>query len=403
MDPVMYPSPRVSQLDAHILDAELSSLLKQNLMSIFQFHNNKWWTYDQHPELWDLILNVILFRLTVWKTGSSYGLSLQNLKLVNFRNGKLIGYKKRTLLLGFIVGDYLFTKFQTYLYATEADENGNFSLFLKLKRVLLHHRDHILSQINNGLRLANLVNFTLFLVSGRYPSLVHRILGISFTPIVTDLLRFNGDNVNFEFQNRQLVWNVMTEFLVFILPLLQLKKLRHMSKLLLLPYKQEEVTMSPYSSLPPSQCAICHDKKDKAVMSGEKKLASLPCMVTNPYVTNCGHIFCYICLAESFNSINTSDGNDKCLRCGEKMEWFKQYEDVDTDAVMVEYEEDDEEDDEAEDAESVHGDDNDNSDSSDNTSDSDSEASDILNDVDEYEPELDANFEYEDEDESFEL
>lgn len=65
----------------------------------------------------------------------------------------------------------------------------------------------------------------LFLVNGKYPSLIHRALRITMTPIASDLLRFNGSNVNFEFQNRQLVWNVMTEFLVFLLPLLQLNKL----------------------------------------------------------------------------------------------------------------------------------------------------------------------------------
>lgn len=357
MLPISYPSPRVSQLDAYILDSELFTLLKQDLVSVFHLHNNRWWTYDQHSELWDLILNLVIFKITTWKNGSSYGLSLQNLKLVNFRNGKKIGYTKRSLLLAIIIGDYLFNKFQSYLYSTSDTESRNnnddefdirrpLDVLRSFKSYVIRNKDLILSKINNSLRVLNLLNFTLFLVSGRYPSLIHRVLGISLTPIVTDLLRFNGDSVNYEFQNRQLVWNVMTEFLVFILPLLQLKKLRQMSKKLLNPYKKTQETgdfVSPFATLPTSQCPICHYKKDRAVMAGEKKMNSVSCMVTNPYVTNCGHIYCYVCIASAFNAMETSEDYEKCLRCGDKFEWFKKYGeeegDVDQDAIMVEYEE----------------------------------------------------------------
>lgn len=336
-----YPSPRVAQLDAYILDSELVTLLKQSFSSIFQHHNNKQWAYDQHPELWDLALNVIVFKLTTWKSGSSYGMSLQNLKLSNSRTGKTIGYTRRMILLGFIIGDYLYSKLESYLYA--AEDTPSFSLLQRIRSFIVRHKDIILLKVTNSLRILNLINFTLFLLNGKYPSLIHRVAGISITPIVTDLLRFNGDNVNFEFQNRQLVWNVMTEFLVFILPLLQLKKLRHMSKKLLLPYKKDVVEKNPYSTLPLAQCAICRAKRDGAVAAGEKKMASLPCTVTNAYITNCGHIYCYICIASAFSAFETSDGSDKCLRCNEKLEWFKKYEDVDTDAIMVEYEEVEEE------------------------------------------------------------
>lgn len=342
MIPISYPSPRVSQLDAYILDSELLSLLKQNLTSIFNLHTNQWWTYDSHPELWDLILNVIIFRLTTWKNGSSYGLSLQNLKLVNFRNGKKIGFTKRSLLLGFIIGDYLFSKFQSYLYSHDQSESSNFTIINSIKQFILRHKDFILTKVNNSLKILNLINFLLFLISGRYPSLLHRVLGISLTPIVSDLLKFNGDNVNFEFQNRQLVWNVMTEFLVFILPLLQLKKLRKMSQKLLLPYKKDQTQQAPLSNLPVSQCAVCFYNKERALLAGEKKVGSVSTNITNPHITNCGHIYCYVCTAFMFNAADSFDGYDGCLRCGEKLQWFKKYGedgDIDEDAILVEYEE----------------------------------------------------------------
>ncbi|EDK41000.2 hypothetical protein PGUG_05098 [Meyerozyma guilliermondii ATCC 6260] len=351
-----YPSPRVSQLDADILDSELVSLLKQQLSSISHLHRG-WWTYESQPELWSLLLNLVVFRLTVWKKGTSYGLGLQNLQLSNFKNGKIIGYSKRTALLAVIIGDYLFTKFQSYLYSVdEADvadaEKSSFALFGTVKRLILTNRTKILTSVSSSLRVLNLVNFTLFLISGRYSTLIHRVLGISLTPVVSDLLKFNGSNVNFEFQNRQLVWNTMTEFLVFILPLLQLKKLRRMSSKMLLPYRKkakksqdEETFSSAYSNLPISQCAICHNNSEKRARSLGKTPSSLSSFpITNPHVTNCGHIYCYICIATKFNAIENNDGDEEgCLRCGLKLTWFEEYGskagDVDEDAIMVMYEE----------------------------------------------------------------
>lgn len=349
MIPISYPAPRVSQLDATILDGELVSLLSQQLSSVFQLQSSRWWSYNQHPELWDLLLDLLVFRLTVWKSGSSYGLSLQNLKLTDFKSGNKIGYSKRSLLLAFIIGKYLFKKVESYLYSLERPPRRDSKATIdSIKQFFFRNRLNILSKINNSIKLLNLVNFTLFLISGRFPSLLHRVLGISLTPVISDLLKFNGDNVNFEFQNRQLVWNVMTEFLVFILPLLRLRKLQRMTQKLLSPHKKGANSfdqssgltpvVTPFSHLPISQCAICHLNNQKS----DRKSDSL-CLVTNPYVTNCGHIFCYVCLATKFNAKDNGDENsERCLRCGIKLQWFEEYgtneNDIDNDAIIVDYE-----------------------------------------------------------------
>lgn len=341
MIPISYPSPRVSQLDAHILDSELISLLKEQLTGVFHLHNSKWWTFHQHPELYTLMLNLLVFKLTVWKTGSSYGLALQNLKLTA-KNGNKIGIPVRGLLLATIIGKYLFDKLQSYLYSLEDESQASQSAF---KKLIMKHKTVLLTKVSNAVKLLSLANFTLFLVNGKYPSLTHRVLGISLTPIVTDLLKFNGDKVNFEFQNRQLVWNVMTEFLVFILPLLQLKKLRRLAHNMLEPYRKRvgkkgsEKNSSIYSTLPVSQCAICHRNNELS----DRKSANSVFFVTNPYVTNCGHVFCYICLATRFNALESGDEDfESCPRCSTKLTWFEEYghgeNDVDPDAIMVDYE-----------------------------------------------------------------
>lgn len=432
MIPISYPSPRVSQLDANILDTELVSLLKEQLTSIFQLHSNSWWTYNQHPEFWSLLLNLVVFRLTIWKSGSSYGSLLQNLKLTDFKNGKIIGYSKRSLLCAVLIGDYVFNKIQSYLYSVDEAEavcsSTNFPLLDSVKTFLITHKGKILSKMNNSFKLLNLINFTLFLVNGRYPSLIHRVLGISLTPIVTDLLKFNGNKVNFEFQNRQLVWNVMTEFLVFIMPLLQLRKLKRMTTKMLSPYKKDHQrdagatpTFTPYTNLPTSQCAICYNNNDIASLSNKNSTVSTSCMVTNPYITNCGHIYCYICIATKFNALESSDSDfEGCLRCGMKLEWFKEFgdneNDIDEDAIIVPYDdiadEDDDHDLELSDekkAEKHDGNDNDN-DTDDNQSDTiehnekvqysddQSDDNDFVEEYDDYSEEEDF-----DEDEAFEI
>lgn len=351
MIPILYPSPRVSQLDAHILDTELSGLLKQHLQSIFRLQTNKWWGYDKHPDFYDLLLNVLVFYLTVVRNGSSYGLSLQNLKLADFSTGRAILSNKRWLLLAVLIGEYLFRRLQSHLYAIDDLTTGQrkyTSIIGKLKALVYKHRTVLLSKANDCFKILNLVNFLLFLVNGRYPTVVHRLLNVCLTPISGDLLRFNGDSVNYEFQNRQLVWNVMTEFLVFILPLLQLSKMKRMAAHLIKlssrgdsSQERDKIVITAYTKLPLSQCAVCHEQEDYLTRMSGAKTKAPTYTITNPYVTNCGHIYCYVCLAGRFNAIeNGNEDAEACPRCRQKLVWFKEFgtedSDIEENAIMVE-------------------------------------------------------------------
>lgn len=163
MIPISYPSPRVSQLDAGILDSELFSLLKEQLSSIFQLHSTSRYSFSQHLELYSLLLNLLIFRLTVWKSGSSYGSSLQNLKLTDSRSGKIIGSSRKALLGAVIIGGYLYKKLESYLFSLdESSTQNSHSTLDKLKNYLLINRTSILSGLENSLKIANLVNFTFF-------------------------------------------------------------------------------------------------------------------------------------------------------------------------------------------------------------------------------------------------
>lgn len=360
---ISYPAPRVAQLDGHLLDTELTTLLKEQITSIFKLHATNRFSYSHHSELYDLILKLVVFQLTVGKKSSSYGLLLQNLKLSNTSNGKQINFSKKTALFTMIIADYLYKRLQSYLYSIE-DDDINYNTrnpFMKLKNVLIKHRTRLLTYLDNTLKVLNLANFILFLVDGRHASLIYRVLSISLTPIVPDLLKFNGSNVNYEFQNRQLVWNVMTEFLVFTLPLLQLNKIRSFaSKINPInrnkgDRKQKD---SPYKNLPVSQCAICLDNNKRALSMGQKVFESSGA-ITNPYVTNCGHVYCYVCLASKFNFMDVSGEPVKCLRCLNKLLWFEEYGAsndngvVDTDAILFRNDENDSDDEDEQEEDNV--------------------------------------------------
>ncbi|KAI5951409.1 PEX2 [Candida jiufengensis] len=371
MQPISYPSSRVSQLDANILDSELFSLLKDQLSSIFQLHENSnnsfvsKFSFSKHPETYSLLLNLLIFKLTVWKSGSSYGDALQNLKLTNSKTGKVIGFNKKTLLLAFLVGTYLYKKIETKLYQIdETDQNNdNESIFSKIKNKIINNRTEILTKCDNSLKIINLINFTIFLVNGKYSSVVHRVLGITETPVISDLLKFNGSNVNYEFQNRQLVWNVMTEFLVFLLPLLQLKKIQKFTTKMISkstnPNSKDSTNsvvvdsklITPFTNLPVSECAICHYNIQQASQSGGRVFTTAG-PVTNPCITNCQHVYCYVCIATQFNIKKISGEDVLCLRCNSKLEWFQEFEAdekaIDEDAITIKVEEDDDEDDEEE-------------------------------------------------------
>lgn len=344
--PMAYPAPRVSQLDGHILDTELNDLLIDQLKDCLKLLPQWRFLFSQHLDLYTLLVKLVVFRLTVGRKALSYGLQLQNLKLSDGNTTRPIGFNKKFGLFLLIIAEYLYKKVAAYLYRFDNEgEVEGVGAWADFKRFLVRHNKVLLKYSENLLKVLNLVNFILFLTDGKHINLVYRVMGITLTPIISDLLKFNGNNVNFEFQNRQLAWNVMTEFLVFLMPLLQLNKLRNMVRRLLRPRgrkgKQQGTKVTPFTNLPINQCAICHQNNMMAQQSGQSRLESIG-EITNAYETNCGHIYCYICLAAKFNSMEIRGSAERCLRCGEELKWFKEYgvdepagdDAVDPDAIL---------------------------------------------------------------------
>ncbi|OWB83272.1 hypothetical protein B5S33_g1901 [[Candida] boidinii] len=406
------PPNRVLQIDAKNLDNEIDEIINKSISNLFNDKlsinsinlpsflanlNNKFLNEFK------LLVKLLIFKLTIWDKNSSYGLILQNLiycdnKHIN-NNNKLknneLSKIKKILLLSTVVLDYAFNKLESVIYNLDDDDNdendydeydeddyednetdlnekNNNSKRLAIwkKKIIkksLVTLKIILPKLTNIFKVLSFSNFIIFLINGRYPNLINRIFRLRYKPINSMDVSFasNPETISFEFQNRQLIWNTLTEFLVYILPIISLPKLkRNLNNFM---YKSlgssadsgdaetgNDSLKNTYKFLPERVCAICYENnvlKDtfsnvssttaagggNTVGSTATSIANINMddnLITNPYETNCGHLYCYFCIVSTLeiqNELNQgTDSKDKtywnCLRCNEMVEWCKVYD-----------------------------------------------------------------------------
>lgn len=320
---------RVSQLDSHILDQEIFSLLSTNIdsaLSLFQRTNTL-------STVSKTLLRAVIWKLGIWDHGTTYGASMQQLRYFNLTPPK-------KLVLGLI----------TVLGPLIQEKIGD-ELTPRVRRVV--------SKLEAAYEILAMLNFVSFIAGSRYDSLVHRLMGISLRP-TSQLYRA----VSFEFLNRQLVWSQFTEFLLVFLPLLNLPRLRQrLGKYFPKPQAQH------LGFLPLRKCAVCY-------LDGLEDAD-----IVVPYeAVECGHVFCYGCVV---GQIKIAEGEGwPCVRCGTLVKSARPYVEVDSagpslsDQRRIEDSSDlDEDEDEDEDEEGGEADASDDDESVDMDSDAESEGS----------------------------
>ncbi|PSS37361.1 hypothetical protein PHLCEN_2v838 [Hermanssonia centrifuga] len=80
---------RVGKLDAELLDQELGQVLQEPLTKAFNLVNPSFKTRFE-PEL-GLLIQLTLYKFSVWDTGASYGAKLQGLKYTAPHSGYAAG------------------------------------------------------------------------------------------------------------------------------------------------------------------------------------------------------------------------------------------------------------------------------------------------------------------------
>lgn len=257
---------RVGQLDADLLDQELTDLLAEPIKAALQ-KVNPVLEKQRHAELY-LLLRLLLYKFSIYDRSASYGAMLQNLKYRNewvhrarhpgtatstARDAPLSAIQLGLYPLFTIVLPYLYGKGKTYMSNHQYDQAPRESLPF----VAYSLADHAQRLWN----LVALINFALFLWDGKYRTVTDRVLGMRLTYANRSLQR----NVSFEFLNRQLVWNAFTEFLLFLLPLV--KPQRVLRKMARWP-SHPAVLGALHDTLPPSlscRLGLVKDEEDGIV------------------------------------------------------------------------------------------------------------------------------------------
>lgn len=348
---------RVGQLDSELLDQQLVQLLQEPINKALSLINNSL-RANFELEL-TLLIQLTLYKLSVWNTGASYGAKLQDLKFfVPSTSSHTLSSSRlprRTLLnhifLTLIV-PYVHSRLRSHALSRAWPDAPSSDRRRKAWNVL--------NLLESTHTLFGLVNFVAFLWGGQYRTLADRFLKMKLVPARRSVKR----DVSYEFMNRQMVWHAFTEFLLFLLPLLNARSIRRRFYRLasnaslthlfsLLPEKARGIfgivkdlkslptgaqrTRGKFWSLPEDQCGICAENASFNPNLSEPAnmftvLANSPTglpsadpleppayPIFTPYVTSCGHVYCYHCIAERMLWAVDEAGNGQsweCIRCG---------------------------------------------------------------------------------------
>ena len=204
---------RVGQLDANLLDQELADLLAQPVTAALRRASPS--LERRYSAEISMMLRLILYKFSIYDRRASYGAMLQNLRYRNewaaptTRDAPLSRMQLALYPLCSIIAPYSLAKAHAYMSAHQYDQAPRESAAF-VAYALWRHAQRLWN-------LASLVNFGLFLWNGKYRTITDRLLGMRLVYANRALHR----HVSFEFLNRQLVWNALTEFLLFLLPLIR--------------------------------------------------------------------------------------------------------------------------------------------------------------------------------------
>jgi peroxin-2 len=327
--PVHVDVVRVNQLDAGQLDDELGGLLTQQLTKVFKYIrfqsspipivgdvadggadggaaggaaaaaaagppvtvsvSERLAAYK--PEI-NALFKLIVHGFTTCQNRPTPGSQLMNLVYRNEAHPKLIhGHaavpkdvtqfaltwqQKWLYILVGIGGRWGWTRMGDYMRSRNWDMEDNDTWKRRLYQ--LYQRAETLY------RICSVMNFVAFLYNGKYRSVLERLLSMRLVYIRSRVAR----QVNFEYMTQQLVWEGFSEFLFFLLPLINYRRIKQWFRRL---FSLQSVTDS---NMPDEVCAICSEDP-----------------ITIPYKTNCGHVFCYYCIRGS----RMANHYFRCPRC----------------------------------------------------------------------------------------
>uniref|UniRef100_UPI0037E89D20 peroxisome biogenesis factor 2 n=1 Tax=Semicossyphus pulcher TaxID=241346 RepID=UPI0037E89D20 len=283
------PVLRISQLDALELDSSLEQLLWTQFSQCFQNCRPGLLT-PLEPEL-RALLQLLLWRFTLYSSSTTVGQSLLSIRYHNVlssstRYRPLSRRQKLGLALLMTGPSWLQERSHSLLLClglSPGVSDGNRGLLQQgLRNCLIF--------VSSIAQLASLINFLVFLRKGRHPVLAERIVGARSVFSKPNVIR----DITYQYMNRELLWHGFAEFLIFLLPLINTRKLK--------------ATLSSYVF----GGASADGKGDMEGQGVWKECGLCGEWPTMPHTTGCRHVFCYYCI----KSHSIADAYLTCPKCG---------------------------------------------------------------------------------------
>ncbi|XP_035268386.1 peroxisome biogenesis factor 2 [Anguilla anguilla] len=271
------PVLRISQLDAFELDTALEQLVWSQFSQCFQ-HFKPGHLTPFEPEL-KALLQLLLWRFTVYSRSATAGQSLLNIRYKNdlsqARRYRPMSRRQKLWFALCAIGEKWLKERSHSLFLNRPAESA------------VHKARRALAFLDGFAKVASLLNFLVFLQKGRFPTLTERFLGVRAVFSRPQGVR----DVGFQYVNRELLWHGFAEFLIFLFPLVNTRRLKASVRSLFSPPEGQGV---PAEAAHCTECALC----------GE--------WPTMPHTVGCSHVFCYYCV----KSHSIADMYLSCPKCG---------------------------------------------------------------------------------------
>jgi len=303
-EPALSRTLRVNQLDATRLDGEICTLLKQQFADVFLWQSGIWDSLQ--PEI-DVLIRTVFWRFTIWVDAPTPGGQLQNVRYANAGVGaatyKPLERRQKFCCLAVNVllpwlAQRLRDRAQILEQVAPVTDSHLGERFLKrwIRSLARWYLRNLVPRFGAAYVVAAAINFLLFLRHGVYSTLSDRFLNVQLVHIDPAARR----QVAFEYMNRVMIWNGVSEFLMTVMPLMDLPKVRRWLARKLFP----RAVLAQLEVVPGSgyicSCELC---------------GASP--MTLPMRSNCGHFFCYFCIASEQME---HPRNVECPRCNLRIE-----------------------------------------------------------------------------------
>lgn len=285
------PVLRISQLDALELDSTLEQLVWTQFSLCFQNFRPGLLT-PLEPEL-RALLQLLLWRFTLYSSSATVGQSLLSLRYHNTlssspRYRPLARRQKLGLALLTAGPRWLRERSHSLLLCLGLTSGGpgserDYGLIQQALR-------RALTFVSSVAQFASLINFLVFLRKGQNPVLAERIIGAQAVFTKPNVVR----DITYQYMNRELLWHGFAEFLIFLLPLINTRRLKAAASSVVFGRGSSDGESAGGGRGGWQECGLC----------GE--------WPTMPHTVGCPHVFCYYCIKSS----SIADACLTCPKCG---------------------------------------------------------------------------------------